>query len=198
VVGTNFAGQIYTSIDSGATWTARATSHLWDGIASSSDGTKLAAVVNGGQIYTSTDSGVTWTARATSQGWIGIASSSDGTKLVASCGQIYTSIDSGVTWTARSSGLVYISYPTSSWDGTKLTDGSYSSTDSGVTWTACSGRAFRRVASSSDGIKLAAIPYNGQIWIGSNNLFSVGWPGTTATYQYVNGRWIRMTLAQVP
>jgi hypothetical protein len=62
----------------------------WYGIASSSDGTKPAAVGADGYIYTSTDSGVHWTQR-TSAGnlWNGsIASSSDGTKLVAGAGYI--------------------------------------------------------------------------------------------------------------
>ncbi len=76
------------------TWTARESARNWSAIASSSDGTKLAAVVFGGQIYTSTDSGVTWTARESARKWRAIASSSDGTKLAAvvSGGQIYTGV----------------------------------------------------------------------------------------------------------
>ena len=112
-------GQIYTSTDSGVTWTARGTTQNWVSIASSSDGSKLVAVTSGGQIYTSTDSGVTWTARATNRSWQAVASSSDGSKLVAvvSSGQIYTSIPvSEVTTTATTLGgaayssieLVYI------------------------------------------------------------------------------------------
>ena len=104
------------------TWTARASSQAWFGVASSSDGNKLVAVVNGGQIYTSTDSGVTWTARASSQNWQGVASSSDGSKLVAAIyggGQIYTSTDSGVTWTAGASSQSWTSVASSS-DGSKL------------------------------------------------------------------------------
>ena len=86
-----------TTIDPGATWTERtsAGSRSWRGVASSSDGTKLVAIVYGGYIYTSTDSGVTWTARtsAGSRHWRWLASSSDGTKLVATVygGYIYTS-----------------------------------------------------------------------------------------------------------
>jgi hypothetical protein len=47
-------GQIYTSANSGATWTAQAgaPSTSWLSVASSSDGTHLVAVVDGGQIYT--------------------------------------------------------------------------------------------------------------------------------------------------
>jgi hypothetical protein len=103
------------------TWTARDSSRNWFGIASSSDGTKLAAVVTGGQIYTSTDSGVTWMARDSNRNWFGIASSSDGTKLAATVngGQIYTSTNSGVTWTARDSNRNWYGIASSS-DGTKL------------------------------------------------------------------------------
>ena len=76
------------------TWTARESVRAWGGIASSSDGTKLAATAFSGQIYTSTNSGVTWTAREAARTWQGIASSSDGTKLaaVADSGQIYTGV----------------------------------------------------------------------------------------------------------
>jgi hypothetical protein len=51
-------GSIYTSTDSGATWTAQANapSTSWSSIASSADGTRLVAVVNGGKIYTSSTS----------------------------------------------------------------------------------------------------------------------------------------------
>ncbi|MBF0519819.1 MAG: hypothetical protein HQK92_08860 [Nitrospirae bacterium] len=47
-------GYIYTSTDSGSNWTAQtgAGSRNWNSIASSSEGTMLAAVVNGGSIYT--------------------------------------------------------------------------------------------------------------------------------------------------
>ena len=93
---------IYTSTNSGATFTQRTSAGQRDWVAatSSSDGTLLAAAATGGFLYTSTDSGVTWTARASSQNWRGIASSSDGTKLVASAlsGLLWTSQDAGVTW----------------------------------------------------------------------------------------------------
>jgi hypothetical protein len=50
-------GKIYTSSDSGASWTPRASNQQWGAIALSSDGTKAIAAVGGGQIWTSTDSG---------------------------------------------------------------------------------------------------------------------------------------------
>ena len=105
--GPSFALPTGTTVAAGATWTAQASgSRDWYLIASSADGTKLAATVYGGQIYTSSDSGANWTARATSQNWLTIASSADGTKLAAVTlgAQIYTSTDSGATWTAQASG----------------------------------------------------------------------------------------------
>jgi photosystem II stability/assembly factor-like uncharacterized protein len=55
---------IYTSSDSGTTWTQRGTQREWESVASSADGTKLVAVnCCDGYIYTSSDSGVTWIPR---------------------------------------------------------------------------------------------------------------------------------------
>jgi photosystem II stability/assembly factor-like uncharacterized protein len=92
-VAVEYGGQIYTSTDSGLTWTSRDSNRNWEGVASSADGTKLVAVEYGGQIYTSTDSGLTWTPRDSNRLWDAVASSADGTKLVAVeyGGQIYTS-----------------------------------------------------------------------------------------------------------
>jgi hypothetical protein len=82
---------IYTSTDSGVTWTEQQGTPLlkWSSITSSADGTKLAATdgystSNGGYLYTSTDSGVTWieqTAIAI-ETWQSIASNADGSRLI--------------------------------------------------------------------------------------------------------------------
>ena len=178
-------GYIYTSTDSGATWTQRTASgsRYWYSITSSSDGTKLAAVVDSGYIYTSTDSGATWTERSpvtasTTRTWYSITSSSDGTKLAAVVrdGYIYTSTDSGATWTERSPVTASTTRDwrsiTSSSDGTKLAavvhalwnaNGYiYTSSDSGVTWTestASGSRYWKCITSSSDGTKRAAVTY---------------------------------------
>jgi len=55
-----FSGHIFTSSDSGATWTQTGTPQDWMSVASSANGTKLVAVGESG-ISTSSDSGVTWT-----------------------------------------------------------------------------------------------------------------------------------------
>ncbi|MCZ2442843.1 MAG: InlB B-repeat-containing protein [Flavobacteriales bacterium] len=165
------SGQIQTSGDSGATWTARDSSRYWYSIASSSDGTKLVAIASAGRIYTSTDSGATWTPRDSVRDWNAVASSSDGTKLVAGVysGQLYTSTDSGLTWVARDSSRIWKSIASSS-DGTKLVAVAYggqiyTSTDSGLTWTARdSSRNWYSVTSSSDGTKLVAVVYGGQVY----------------------------------
>ena len=183
-----FTGR-YNGTGTFATWTARDSNRGWYGVASSSDGTKLAATTNGGQIYTSTDSGATWTARDSNRSWYGIASSSDGTKLAAvvHTGQIYTSTDSGATWTARDSNRYWQSIASSS-DGTKLAANVYNgqiytSTDSGATWTARdSNRDWYDIASSSDGTKLAATVINGQIYNSTNS-------GATWTARDNNRTW---------
>ena len=172
-----FTGR-YNGVSAFNTWTARDSSRGWYGIASSDDGTKLVAVVEGGQIFTSTDSGVTWTARESNRLWRSVASSSDGTKLVAVVSEqyIYTSTDSGVTWVQRVFLGSWYGVASSS-DGTKLvaTDSQpgqiSTSTDSGVTWTVQSSgyRNWRVVASSSDGTKLVAVVRGGQIYTSTNS-----------------------------
>ena len=174
-----FNGYIYTSTNSGVTWTARANSQTrnWRSITSSSDGTKLAAVVYGGAIYTSTDSGSTWTeqSNAGTNYWISITSSSDGTKLAAVPygGYVYTSTDSGSTWTAQGNSGSQPWYSiTSSSDGTKLAAVAYNryiytSADSGVNWTQWAdsqNRNWYSITSSSDGTKLAAVVDGGYVY----------------------------------
>lgn len=157
-------GQIYTSTDSGANWTAHETSRAWRSVASSADGSKLVAVVQGGQIYTSTDSGTNWTAHESNRNWGQVASSADGVKLVAvvEYGGIYTSTDSGTNWTERDSLRNWFRVASSA-DGSKLVAAVwygqiYTSTDSGTNWTAReSSRPWYSVASSADGSKLVAV-----------------------------------------
>ncbi len=191
-------GDIYTSTDSGVTWTSRNKLSYWSSVASSSDGIKLVAVSQGegasstgAQIYTSTDSGATWTARESNRVWRSVASSSDGTKLAAVAhGYIYTSTDSGATWTEQtSSGSRYWYSISSSSDGIKLVAATqqstssngqiYTSTDSGVTWKATgqSGN-WTAVVSSSDGKRLAAVAYGGYVYTSTDS--GVTWTEQTS------------------
>ncbi|MCA9336247.1 hypothetical protein KC955_00055 [Candidatus Saccharibacteria bacterium] len=95
-----YGGSLYTSSDSGATWTERtaAGSRDWSSIASSSDGSKLAAVVYGGSLYTSSDSGATWKQETPpSRSWVSVAMSTDGSRLAvaAEAGNIYLASKEG-------------------------------------------------------------------------------------------------------
>jgi hypothetical protein len=181
-------GLIYTSWDSGATWTtSTAPVQNWRSIASSADGTRLVACSeNGittiaGQIHTSSNSGATWIARGHHSFWRAVASSANGTKLAA-CGggRIYTSWDSGLNWIARAPYQGYRSVASSA-NGIKLVAcnddvGSrsagqiYTSWDSGVNWSAHGPhRYWLSAASSADGAKLVACAYYSQVYTSSDS-----------------------------
>ena len=106
--GGNRAGPIYTSTDSGATFTTQYGSgnHYWNNIAISDDGTRLAASSYDAGLYTSSDSGVTWTQRTgTPTGATAMSASADGSVIVMSQNgsYIYTSTNYGVTFTQQTS-----------------------------------------------------------------------------------------------
>jgi photosystem II stability/assembly factor-like uncharacterized protein len=154
----------------------------WVSIASSSDGSHLAAVVYGGDIWTSADGGATWTNRSSAgaRPWVSIASSSDGSHLAAvvSGGDIWTSTDGGANWTDQSgAGARNWQSIASSSDGSHLAAVVYggdiwTSTDGGANWTDRSGagaRPWQSIASSSDGSHLAAVVWTGDIWTSSDS-----------------------------
>lgn len=115
----------------------------WRSIASSSDGSKLAAVARASGIYTSTDSGATWYPTPASRiiFWRSIASSSDGLQLAAAAcddgSGVYASADGGVSW-AKTSAPSSACVIASSSDGIKLVSagvgGIYTSNDNGGHW----------------------------------------------------------------
>ena len=80
---TNSTGGIFISPNSGASWSQVLPSGTWTAVASSSDGSKLVAVMNGGGIYTSSNWGATWQTNAMTAHWQCVASSSDGSTLAA-------------------------------------------------------------------------------------------------------------------
>ncbi len=180
-----------------ATWTERtsAGTRNWWAVASSSNGTKLAAADQNGYIYTSTDSGVTWTEQTGSgtRFWFSMASSADGSVLVAVVynAYIHTSTDSGVTWTEHTSGLFTLPWYSvaCSADGTFIiaaaAGGSeylYYSTNTGANWTAATDAGTHNwvgVASSSDGVKLAAVANGGYIYTSTNS--GVNWTQRTGS-----------------
>ena len=167
-----YNGGIWTSKDSGQTWnTASTSSQQWRDIASSADGTKLAAACNLG-IYISTDSGNSWAwSGALPLNWYSIASSADGMKLAAVVygGQIWTSSNGGTNWNARDSSRNWVSIASSA-DGTTLVaavyNGNiYTSSNGGVNWTPRdSSRSWYSVAESADGTKMVAAVFGGGIY----------------------------------
>jgi hypothetical protein len=211
LVATINFGQIYTSTNSGATWTPQAGSLgslYWSSVASSADGTKLVATVGDtafgsatGYIYTSADSGVTWVLHNSSPvntalAWSSVASSADGTKLVAVAygDQIYTSVNSGTSWTkqtASSLGNKSWTCVASSAGGTNLVaavNGGYiyTSTDSGVHWAYQPGSGngtllWSALASSSDGVNLIAATTGNSGQIYTSSNFGTNWTAQTVS-----------------
>lgn len=165
----------------GFAWRTNETSRLWDAVASSADGSKLVAVVNGGQIYTSTNYGVNWTPRDSNRAWSFVASSADGTKLVACVngGQIYTSVNSGVSWSSRDASRAW-SGVASSQDGVKLlavvngaSGAIFTSENSGVNWTSRGALPnFTACATSGNGSNMVATVQGGQIYTSINGGFN--------------------------
>jgi hypothetical protein len=184
----------------GESWALRESNRSWTDIATSTDGMKLAAVVNGGLLYTSSDGGVNWQPRDTrttddpasppgppNRKWISIAASGDGMTLVAAVdgGKIYHSRDGGQEWQAA------MTDENRSWrsiaasgNGQQLVAAVfggeiYTSSSYGSSWqrqSAAGTRDWSAVTCSADGQKLAAAVMGGSIWTASI-------PSTTWTEQ---------------
>lgn len=93
----NTKGAIFTSTNSGLTWTTNTPAGLpvenWTSLASSADGSKLVAAARNGGLYTSVDSGATWVSNnVPPTDWKSVAISADGAKLFAAAfgGGIWT------------------------------------------------------------------------------------------------------------
>ena len=178
----------------------------WNGIASSADGTRLAAAATqGGGIYTSTNGGISWEANTNAPAelaWQGIASSADGIRLAAvvndsGSGGIFTSTNGGATWTGSSVGPDQWYAIASSADGTRLAavlnsgnpGGIYTSTNGGATWTQTGMLIqgnWQSIASSADGTRLAVAAANGANICTSTN-GGVTWTVTSAPSAGWNG-----------
>ncbi len=155
----------------------------WSCVASSADGSKLVAAVNGGLIYASTNSGATWTPTgAPAANWSRIASSADGSKLVALVpyGTVDVSTDSGATWTDRNPGDGWVSFAESANGGILALVGAMHyfsfSTNSGTTWSEEVGLprysdVWSILACSADGERLAIVDNISTIPTSSDVLF---------------------------
>ncbi len=160
----------------------------WTGIASSQDGTKLAATVENGAIYTSCDAGASWqTSVVPATFWTGITSSSDGMRLAACSWSdgIFLSTNCGASWqeaSATSTG-VWQAIASSSdgniivaasleyeWGGILTTGPLSISTNAGITWTTAStpNEDWTAVACSSNGMVIVAATGNATIYTTTN------------------------------
>jgi hypothetical protein len=194
---------IYTSADGGATWSHSISVYTTFSVASSADGSHLAAASGG--ITISTNAGATWAlSGAPYTGYEAVASSWDGNRLVAvSPGRsIVTSTDAGSTWIQSSSPGSWWWSVCSSANGSTLLAGAsydsvsmYSSSNSGSTWisnSAPTGVQWKALASSADGNKLFAAVNGGGIYTyqiapaltitGTNNNSVVSWPDSATGY----------------
>jgi hypothetical protein len=184
-LATGIKGGVYTSTNSGATWTRNSSpSVYWNSVASSADGTKLVATTRGvqiqypdGYIYTSTNSGSSWQlAGAPSNQWVSIVSSADGSKLAAVTtyyttnspspvyGLLFISTNSGATWTSNNLPQGFWRSVDLSADGSILAGasatGTLISTNSGATWISNTTPAvinWESIFLSADGTKLTAV-----------------------------------------
>jgi photosystem II stability/assembly factor-like uncharacterized protein len=180
-------GPIYTSTDSGLAWRqTTAPIGIWEAVASSADGNKLAAVLQYGKIYTSADSGYSWVEATNSPSafWNSIACSADGTEIIAArpgagavFGGIYVSTDSGNTWALTSAPTNQDWYSVAaSADGTKLLavpfDGWVSfSTNAGATWTQANipNGGWQAASVAANGKTFVAAAYDGPIYLSTNS-----------------------------
>jgi hypothetical protein len=179
LVAAVYGGGVYTSTNSGVTWSltsapSNGLAGAWESVASSADGSKLAAVAfYNNPIYVSTNSGTDWSPNGPIENWQSVACSSDGSKLVAVAsinGPICISTNGGATWTqATNAPSLFWQTVASSADGSVLVaapGGSgpagpiYVSSDSGTTWIATSApqEVWVSVALSADGKKMVAVP----------------------------------------
>jgi hypothetical protein len=183
-------GGIYTSNNSGQTWTQRAPIGNWFTVASSADGSRLVAGDYGGVAYWSDDFGVNWHADDPSQphSWWWISASSDGKALLGTDGgatnTFYTSADGGATWTSHSNPATI--WTAVSGDGqTMFAAGTgngpiYSSFDGGKNWTSHNvtvgaPHSWYTMALSSNASTLAAADYGGSIYTSSTwTTFGIG------------------------
>jgi hypothetical protein len=193
--GTKWAGTfrsglnyIYVSTNSGQSWapTASPSNYGWQALASSADGTVLAAAINYGTIYCSTNSGLSWLPSGVpNKGWEALSMSADGTRIMAAASgdTIYALTNSGGTWTWGETGAAYDSWQSiaGSVDESRLVassgSGTYVSTNSGESWTLGTNIS-GQVTSSADGAKLAV--FNGSEIFSScdygNTWLSNNWP----------------------
>jgi|GEM_PF-734617 len=187
----NGEGELYTSNDSGASWTSQTVDYsdpsplIWFQVASSPDGQKLAASTANNRLYLSSNGGVDWEESEYFGGPAGalVAMSDDASQLLVANpnGVVHSSEDFGETWNILDD--VIASYTPWSHafvtaDGTDFTLVSndkrvFHSSDSGATWTEAPVTAPGLVYSIAHGQKLLSVDTSNDIYVSDN--FGTSW-----------------------
>ena len=171
---------VYTSTNSGTTYTRQTSMGIgnWGNVATSQDGTVLAAVNINNSIWVSTNSGGTWQQTAAGQIYIcRVSSTGQPMYYIYNTGQIYKSTDRGSTWSTMSnSPFVYWQSLSISSNGNILLGGTrgssiFVSTDAGNTWTTVTGvttgSRVRSTYMSSSGVYMIVGSDSGT-WLSTN------------------------------
>jgi hypothetical protein len=137
---------IFTSIDSGNTWSTNNPTPGWTSISMSGDGQTLLGIHNS-SIYVTTNFGDIWTlTTAPTNEWTQTACSFNGQRIYATAtGAIYASGDFGATWVLTAAPPLLWFSVACSYDGSKVVAGFgenavagagvYTSSDFGASWT---------------------------------------------------------------
>ena len=151
----------------------------WVGVASSSDGSRLAAS-SFEAVWLSSNSGVTWTLSNTANGnYRGIASSSDGSKLLLASSnstKLERSTDSGATWSQLSNSVTQSWHKVaSSADGQVLAAAGlhgtalYVSTNGGTSWSTKDVGNWNGIAISDNGATMVAVASSRSIYVSTDS-----------------------------
>ena len=189
VATTYNTGQIYISTNSGASWQlTSAPNKIWGCVASSTDGSILAAGVDssGGGIYISTNSGATWgLSSAPTNDCLAVAMSASGAFQIAAfiyTHTVYTSTNFGQTWVSNSLPALGWRCAAMSADGNKILVASsfiggavYISTNTGAAWQKAGlpENDYTSIACSADGVRQVVVvksaPKVGDIYTSTNS-----------------------------
>lgn len=184
---------------SNSLWVSAGASGNWQAIASSSDGTRMAAVILNGSIYASQDSAKSWLSVNGNQPWRDIASSADGTRLAAASSMgIAVTTNSGSTWSWGGAANYNWYSIASSANGLKLaavinggsstSGGLWTSTDGGASWTQRTGAPhpanYYSVACSADGSNIVAAVNGGQLYTSSDS--GASWTARDSTRNWIS------------
>jgi hypothetical protein len=151
----------------------------WVGIASSSDGSRLAAS-SFEAVWLSSNSGVTWTiSNSADANYRGIASSSDGSKLLLASSNVtklQRSTDSGATWSQLSNSVTQSWHKVaSSADGQVLAAAGlhgtalYVSTNGGTSWSTKDVGNWNGIAISDNGATMVAVASSRAIYVSTDS-----------------------------